>query len=171
MVLGLLVFACLVSLVGGVMMLVAAFRESALWGLAVMFIPFASFVFLFLHWDRAKTPFLVSLAGAGLAFGAMLGGGLTAGLEETESVDLDTMAAEEVAVEEDPYEPSDFSADDYARAREADGGSAGLDQYGNETAAPSRELNGMVRGVGRAENVSDQAEQTTQDGWVLASEE
>jgi len=59
----LLVTGAMVSFVGSVMFLVAAFRESALWGLAVIFLPFASLVFLIKYWSDVKRAFLVQLLG------------------------------------------------------------------------------------------------------------
>lgn len=53
----------LISAVGGVWLLVAAFRTSLLWGFLTLFVPLAGIVFVFAHWDEAKRPFLVSLAG------------------------------------------------------------------------------------------------------------
>jgi glutaredoxin len=52
-----------VMAVGGVMMIVAAFRESVLWGLAYLFIPFAALVFLIKYWSQAKKGFLINMAG------------------------------------------------------------------------------------------------------------
>ncbi len=56
-----------------------AFQESALWGLAVLFVPFAPIAFVAMHWDAAKRPFLWSMGtgvvslGVLMLFGAMLG--------------------------------------------------------------------------------------------------
>jgi hypothetical protein len=61
-----LVVGYLISIVGGFMVVFAAFRESALWGLACLFIPFASLVFLIKFWDAGKRGFFVSLAGLGV---------------------------------------------------------------------------------------------------------
>lgn len=61
MAISLLVIGYLISLVGGVMLLVAAFRVSVGWGLASLFIPFASFVFMVKHWDVSRRPFFTSL--------------------------------------------------------------------------------------------------------------
>lgn len=52
-------------LVGGLFFLVAAFRESILWGLAVMFLPVVPLIFLIVHWHRAKGPFFLQLYGLG----------------------------------------------------------------------------------------------------------
>ena len=49
-----------VIVVCGIMILVAAFRTSVLWGLASMFIPFASFIFVVTHWAETKKPFLLT---------------------------------------------------------------------------------------------------------------
>lgn len=51
-------FAC------GVWIIVLAFRVSVGWGLAVIFLPFASLVFIFNNWKECKAPFLGSLASA-----------------------------------------------------------------------------------------------------------
>jgi hypothetical protein len=55
-------------LIGFVFFLIAAFRESVLWGLGVLFLSPVSLVFLIVHWDRAKQPFFLQLYG----FGALL---------------------------------------------------------------------------------------------------
>jgi len=72
-------------LIGGIMFLVSAFREHFLWGFAVLFIPFASLVFLFRYWADAKRPFFLQLLGLlvfmgtiGLVVGLGVGGGLAA---------------------------------------------------------------------------------------------
>jgi hypothetical protein len=64
----------LVVLVGAIMMLVAAFKESLMWGLGCLILPFVSLVFLVMHWQVAKKPFLIQLAGlAVMAVGGGLG--------------------------------------------------------------------------------------------------
>lgn len=60
-------------LVGAIAFLIAAFRESVLWGLAVLFLPgIVSLIFLILHWDRAKDSFFLQLYGIGAIFVAVL---------------------------------------------------------------------------------------------------
>jgi hypothetical protein len=67
------------ALIGWIWFLVAAFRESILWGLACLFLPIVSLIFLILHWNEAKRPFFVQLlAMALLIAAAVLGGGLAA---------------------------------------------------------------------------------------------
>ena len=53
-------------LLGHLGFLVAAFRKSLLWGLAVLFLPVVPLVFLIIEWERAKRPFFLELWG--LAF-------------------------------------------------------------------------------------------------------
>ena len=53
----------LVYAVCGVIILIKAFRVSAGWGLAVMFLPFAGLIFVINNWKDCKNPFLGSLAG------------------------------------------------------------------------------------------------------------
>jgi len=45
------------------------------WGLGSIFVPFVSLIFVITHWEVAKRPFLVSVAGSILLIvGAALGG-------------------------------------------------------------------------------------------------
>jgi hypothetical protein len=53
--------ALIINLVASIWFLVAAFRESILWGLAILFLPVAGIVFLIMHWDEVRTPFLLNL--------------------------------------------------------------------------------------------------------------
>jgi len=59
----LLVVGLIGSVVGGIWLLITAFQESVGWGLACMFLPVVSLIFVFVHWQEAKRPFLVGLAG------------------------------------------------------------------------------------------------------------
>lgn len=60
----------LVALVGGIMVLVAAFRHSIVWGLVALFVPCGNLVFTVVHWAEAKKGTLLSLLGALLIGGA-----------------------------------------------------------------------------------------------------
>ena len=57
----------LISFVGGIWLLVEAFKTSIWWGLGSLLIAPVSLVFVILHWQVAKKPFLISLAGTVLA--------------------------------------------------------------------------------------------------------
>lgn len=62
----------LAVMVGGIMLLVAAFRESVGWGFAVLFLsPIAPLIFVFSHWEEAKPGILVQLLGFCLFLGAV----------------------------------------------------------------------------------------------------
>ena len=58
----------LISFVGGIMLLVVAFKNSVWWGLGSLFIPFVSLIFVILNWQDAKKSFFISLAGTVLMF-------------------------------------------------------------------------------------------------------
>jgi cytochrome bd-type quinol oxidase subunit 2 len=64
----------IVAFVGGIMVLIAAFKESALWGICSLLIPFVMLVFVITHWEASKKGFLLQVAGVVLgvlcAFGA-----------------------------------------------------------------------------------------------------
>lgn len=59
----LVVVGLIASLIGSIMFLMAAFRESVGWGLAVLFIPFASLVFMVKFWDEVKQSVAISFGG------------------------------------------------------------------------------------------------------------
>lgn len=76
--LGLIIFiiGVLIAAVGGIWLLITGFGESILWGLAMLFIPLVGLIFVILHWDKAKKPFLVNIVGAAIIFvGSLLMGG------------------------------------------------------------------------------------------------
>lgn len=52
--------------------LVLAFQRHILWGLAVLLLPFAGLIFLFVAWSEAKRPFVLSLCAIIPAAGAFL---------------------------------------------------------------------------------------------------
>jgi hypothetical protein len=72
----------IVMLIFGVILLVKAFQTSVLWGLGYLFVPFVALIFVIMHWDDTKKPFLYSLVGfvvcvVGIALGGA-GADLTA---------------------------------------------------------------------------------------------
>lgn len=62
-----------VFIIGGIGTLIAAFKTSILWGLGCLLLAPVSLIFLILHWDVAKNPFFLQLAGIAVIF---VGGGL-----------------------------------------------------------------------------------------------
>ncbi len=61
----LVIFGLGIYLLGAIFFIIAAFRQSLLWGLLVLFISPASIIFLFMHWHRARNPFFLMLWGLG----------------------------------------------------------------------------------------------------------
>jgi hypothetical protein len=62
----------LIAFVGGIWLIVVAFKKSVWWGLGSLIVPFVGLIFAILNWQVAKTPFLVYLAGIVLCvIGAM----------------------------------------------------------------------------------------------------
>lgn len=59
----------------GIKLLILAFQESVLWGLGSLFVPFVSLIFIIMHWERCRSPFLRYL---GYAFLAAFGMGISA---------------------------------------------------------------------------------------------
>lgn len=56
-------------------MLIEQFKESVLWGLGSMFVPFVALVFVIMLWGVSKKPFFIQLAGIGLIIlGVLLSG-------------------------------------------------------------------------------------------------
>ena len=61
-----------IIIVGYIMLLIAAFREGVLWGLLCFCFTPIQLVFLIVHWQVAKKPFLIQLLGYALCFVAYL---------------------------------------------------------------------------------------------------
>lgn len=53
-------------LIGGIWLIVEAFKTSILWGLGCLLITPVSLIFTFVHWDRASNPFILQLIGLAL---------------------------------------------------------------------------------------------------------
>jgi len=72
----LFIIGAVLGLVGGIWLLVVAFRTSILWGLGSLFIPPVIIIFAIMHWGDAKKPFLIALCSipfyvAGFVMGGM----------------------------------------------------------------------------------------------------
>lgn len=64
-----------ILIIGSIGFLIAAFKQSLLWGLGCLFLSPISIVFLILHWSEAKNPFFLQLVGLGILFVAGMSGG------------------------------------------------------------------------------------------------
>lgn len=69
-----IVVGVVVILVCDIFFIIAAFAESILWGLGVLFVPLVPIIFLVFYWDRVRKPFWVMmLVGVPMVFfGALL---------------------------------------------------------------------------------------------------
>jgi hypothetical protein len=70
--------ACLVATASFIWLAIVAFKQHILWGLAVLFVPFAPIVFAIMYWHDSKKPFLINLASSVLAVMLVFGAGGTA---------------------------------------------------------------------------------------------
>lgn len=71
----LMTLGSLVSFVGGIWLLVLAFKKSIGWGLASLLIPFVILVFAFMNLEVTKKPLLIVVAGIVLSvIGGVMGG-------------------------------------------------------------------------------------------------
>ncbi|WP_240776439.1 excalibur calcium-binding domain-containing protein [Nitrincola alkalilacustris] len=67
-----------IFVIGGLGLLIAAFRTSILWGLAVLFIAPVAIIYLIFHWQDAKGPFKLQVFGfAIMAVFLYMGGGMS----------------------------------------------------------------------------------------------
>ena len=70
-----MVIGYIVMLVGGIMILIAAFKQSVAWGLCSLLIPFVAIVFVIKYWAEAKRGFFIWLIGLPIAIiGGVLAG-------------------------------------------------------------------------------------------------
>lgn len=77
---GLLALGGVISLASSIWLIVNAFREDPIWGIACIFIPLAQFVFLFVHPQRAVKPFILYVVAIlFIGVGLTLAGGLALG--------------------------------------------------------------------------------------------
>ena len=60
---GLAILGLLIAVVGAIWLLVITFQTSVLWGLGSLLIPFVSLIFVVMHWEETKKPFLIQMAG------------------------------------------------------------------------------------------------------------
>ena len=64
----LVLIAIFIIVVGGILLLIEAFKEGIIWGLACLLISPVALIFTILHWDVAKKPFFIQLFGVGFLF-------------------------------------------------------------------------------------------------------
>ena len=64
----LLIIGLIIFIIGGIGFLIAAFKNSLLWGLGCLILSPISIIFLILHWSDAKNPFFLQLIGVAIMF-------------------------------------------------------------------------------------------------------
>jgi hypothetical protein len=69
------VLACLVATASFIWLAIVAFKTHILWGLAVLFLPFAPIVFAIMNWQESKKPFLINLGSSVAAIMLFFGAG------------------------------------------------------------------------------------------------
>lgn len=73
MAMALVIFGCIVLVLGWIWLLGVAFKESAVWGILTLL--GLGFIFVIMYWEKSWRPFLVNLAGFGfLILGECLSG-------------------------------------------------------------------------------------------------
>ncbi|PLW68986.1 hypothetical protein [Pseudohalioglobus lutimaris] len=60
-------------IVGGLGLLIAAFKTSILWGVGIIVIAPSALIYTVLHWGEAKNPFLLQLLGFVILFASTSG--------------------------------------------------------------------------------------------------
>jgi hypothetical protein len=92
---GLLVLGWLIGLAGGILLIVAGFRHSPVWGLVVLLVPFGALVFLVKFWPRGKTALMVQILGL-LVSGMGVAAGYSSGMRSPEAV-LKTLGISDIS--------------------------------------------------------------------------
>lgn len=67
----LIIIGTLATVVGSIMLIIAAFRVGVGWGLAYLFLPFAALFFIIVHWAEARRGFVWSLLGVMVLVGGV----------------------------------------------------------------------------------------------------
>ena len=62
------IIGLIIFVIGGLGLLIAAFKTHILWGIGIILIAPAALVFTVLHWGVAKNPFLLQLVGFVIIF-------------------------------------------------------------------------------------------------------
>lgn len=63
----------ILGVIGSLWMMIAAFAENPVWGIAFLLSGgLAELAFVFVHWDRAKSPLLTQIIGIALFVGVFL---------------------------------------------------------------------------------------------------
>jgi len=69
---GMMGFGMIAALLGWILLLIAAFKENPMWGIAILLFGIAGFIFFILHFNKAKLAFLFTVLGTGGLIGGAL---------------------------------------------------------------------------------------------------
>ncbi len=64
----LFIVGVLLTVVGGLWLLVVGFQTSILWGIGMLLLPIISLFFVVVHWQQARSPFLLQVVGIVVIF-------------------------------------------------------------------------------------------------------
>jgi hypothetical protein len=74
----LLFLGVVLTLIGGIWIIIEAFKESIVWGICSLIIPLVALIFALMHLDRTKRALIIYVVGLVLAFlGVSMGGGVS----------------------------------------------------------------------------------------------
>jgi hypothetical protein len=91
----LLAIGALTALIGSIWLIVVAFKESVLWGLGSLFVPFVPLIFVIMHWGKSGKPFLINLSGIVVfVMGGMVGDIGSGGMPPYSPFALDAVKAQ-----------------------------------------------------------------------------
>ena len=57
----LVIISFIIGIFYSIVLIIRAFQTHILWGLGYLIVPFVSLIFIVMHWEVAKKPFLMSL--------------------------------------------------------------------------------------------------------------
>ena len=93
---GLFLIGLLIAIAGWLMVVVAAFKESAGWGIGSLLFPLIALIFVIRHWQDARRGFFTQLGGTAIF---LLGALITPGMKKEQPVEQKPVAAVEKPVE------------------------------------------------------------------------
>ena len=125
--------AAIAMIIGGLMMIVAAFREHILWGLGYLFVPFVSLIFIVRYWKEARVGFVVSTLGLVIFAGTLFAAPEVRAALTSQLPGVVPLAAE-------PAKPKDLSAEIQEHRDRIERLEAQLAQAGPELARTFKEL-------------------------------
>ncbi len=131
-----------IAAIGGIWLLVLAFRESFIWGIGFIIVPFVSLIFVALHWGKAWKPFLINVVG-----GALIFAGFTSNLPSAYEIEMLNRAQEEVTkqLESGAITAQEAQQEQMKIMQALAGGEKYQSNFGKKDSAPERSLGYTLR--------------------------